>query len=138
MPLLRYLARLSASRLILWCYLCWYLTIVSLYFDPTPALWLSSLGISAIIGFALILSTDRAAHWPPSWVTFRLFLMPFCVSSYAVLIKGQGFVLLFSPKLGDNLLCLAACAGFLALHQACAWIVARQLNEKRGESAGCD
>jgi len=132
MRLLHYLANLPASRLVLWCYLCWYLTIVALYFDPDPALWLSSLGISAIVGFALILSTDRRAHWPPSWVTFRLFLMPFCVSSYATLIKGQGFVLLFPTKLGDNLLCIVACAGFLALHQTSAWIVARRSNEKTG------
>jgi hypothetical protein len=126
MRLLRYLAGLSAARLILWGYLCWYLTIVALYFDPHPGLWLSSLGISAIVGFALILSTDRAAHWPPTWVTFRLFLMPFCVSSYAALIKGRDFFLLFPTKPRELLLCAAACAGFLLLHAASRALVRRQ------------
>ena len=112
--LIRYLAALSRSRLILWCYLCWYVTMVARYFDPSPRLWLSSVGISAIIGYALILSTGPSQ---PFWVTFRLFLMPFCVSSYASLIKGHGFVLLFSPRLIDNALCLLACVAFLVLHK---------------------
>jgi len=30
----------------LWCYLIWYLTAVALYFDPSPSLWLTSIGIS--------------------------------------------------------------------------------------------
>jgi hypothetical protein len=37
--------------------------------------------------------------------------MPFCVSSFAALVKGKGFVLVFSPKLGENLAALGLCAG---------------------------
>lgn len=114
---LRYLAALRWPKLILWCYLCWYGAMVALHFDPAPRLWLSSLGISALIGVALILSTSGAGRAPDGWTTFRLFLMPFCVSSYAALIKDQGFVLLFSPSLKENLICLALCAGFLAAHR---------------------
>jgi hypothetical protein len=33
---------------------------------------------------------------------FRLFLMPFCVSSFSALVKGKGFVLIFSPQDWEN------------------------------------
>ena len=100
MALLRYLANLSRGRLILWCYWIWYCVVLYRYFDPSLRLWLTSLGLSAIIGFALYLSTT--ANSSPVqlgfWPTFRLFLMPFCVSSFAALVKGKGFILVFSPK----------------------------------------
>lgn len=35
------------------------------------------------------------------WQIFRLFLMPFCVSSFAALVKGRGFILVFSPDWKD-------------------------------------
>jgi hypothetical protein len=38
------------------------------------------------------------------WPTFRLFVTPFCVSSFAALVKGQGFILIFSPKWRENAL----------------------------------
>jgi len=50
--LLRYLANLSKGRLILWCYFIWYLVVLVRYFDPSLRLWLTSLGLSLIIGFA--------------------------------------------------------------------------------------
>lgn len=120
---LRYLAALRWPKLILWCYLCWYAAMVAMHFDPAPRLWLSSLGISGLIGVALILSTSGAGRNPDGWTTFRLFLMPFCVSSYAALIKDQGFVLLFSPSLKENLVSLAVCAGFLATHRLARMLV---------------
>ena len=83
------------------------------YFDPSPKLWLTSLGLSFIIGVALVISTTssvKGARALESWQTFRLFLMPFCVSSFAALVKGQGFVLIFSPRLTENLLALGVCA----------------------------
>src|SRR5688500_19934158 len=43
---LRYLASLSAARQVLWCYLIWYGFVFEDYFDPSPSLWLSSLGRS--------------------------------------------------------------------------------------------
>src|SRR6185295_19870323 len=99
--LLRYLANLSTGRLILWCYLIWYVVVLVRYFDPSPRLWLTSLGLSAIIGMALYVNASfsgktrlRLEFWP----AFRFFLIPFCVSSFAALIKGRGFILIFSPK----------------------------------------
>jgi hypothetical protein len=102
---------------VLWCYLIWYLYTLARYFDPSPRLWLSSLGISGIIGLALYLSTALSGKVKLSldrWQIFRLFLMPFCVSSFAALIKGRGFVLVFHPELLDNALGLGACAIFVS------------------------
>ena len=110
----RYLARLPASRLALWCYAIWYLVNVVAHFDPSPRLWLTSLGLSAIVGVALILST-RGAAAQDGWVIFRLFLMPFCVSSFAALVKDARFFLIFPPSLRENLLGFTAIAAFVLL-----------------------
>ncbi len=109
---MRYFAALTSGRIVLWCYLIWWAFFVTRYFDPSPNLWLTSLGISAIVGIALILSTSSGKSHPDHWQTFRLFLMPFCVSSFSALIKGHGFLLIFSPRLSENILALALCATF--------------------------
>jgi hypothetical protein len=44
------------------------------------------------------------------WQTFRLFLMPFCVSSFSALVKGKGFILIFSPKPMEIAIAAGACA----------------------------
>src|SRR3954451_5743029 len=111
--LLRYLANLSTGRLILWCYFLWYLVVLVRYFDPNPRLWLTCLGLSVIIGFALYISTTAAGNKKVHlefWQTFRLFLMPFCVSSFAALVKGRGFVLVFSPNPLEIAVALGLCA----------------------------
>ena len=98
---LHYFAKLNPSRIVLWCYLIWWLHAVAHHFDARPRLWLTSLGISAIIGVALVISTTSATKGPSpldGWQRFRLFLMPFCVSSFSALVKGHGFILIFSPK----------------------------------------
>jgi hypothetical protein len=110
----RYLATLPAGKVTLWCFLIWYLSTVIHHFDPTPAIWLNALGISAIIGVALYLSVQEPGKPPPDrWTTLRLFLMPFCVSSFSQLIKGKGFVLVFPPDLRELAVSLAACASFV-------------------------
>lgn len=110
--LIRYLANLSTGRLILWCYFIWYLVVLVRYFDPNYRLWLTSLGLSVIIGLALFISTTAGSNKVrlDRWQTFRLFLMPFCVSSFAALVKGQGFVLIFSSKLMEVLTAVGLCA----------------------------
>jgi len=110
----RYFATLSAGKVVLWCFLVWYLSTVIQHFDPTPGIWLNALGISAIIGVALYLSVREPGKPPPDrWTTLRLFLMPFCVSSFSQLIKGKGFVLVFPPDLGEIGVSVAACAAFV-------------------------
>src|SRR5882724_7511313 len=110
--MLNYFSRLSRGRLTLWCYFIWYAVIVIRYFDVSPKLWLTSLGISLIIGIALVISTtssDRGSRPLDSWQRFRLFLMPFCVSSFSALVKGHGFILVFSPKPIENLVAAGLC-----------------------------
>jgi len=115
--LLRYLAALTVPRQVLWCYLIWWGFVFVRYFEPSAELWLSSLGISAIIGTGLYLSTaygGRVRTRLEPWQIARLYMMPFCVSSFAALIKGRGFVLVFHPSLGANLEALGGCATFVA------------------------
>ena len=111
---MRYFANLSPGKVVLWCFLIWYLATVIHHFDATPGIWLNALGISAIIGVALYLSVrEPGKPAPDRWTTMRLFLMPFCVSSFSQLIKGKGFVLVFPPGLHENVIALAACAAFV-------------------------
>lgn len=114
--LLNYLRNLNNGRLILWCYLIWYLLVLVRYFDAKPSLWLTSLGLSGIIGFALYVSTTNTGKQKvhlESWQIIRLFLMPFCVSSFAALVKNQGFILIFSPKAGENMAAIILCAALV-------------------------
>lgn len=111
--LTRYLANLSKGRLVLWCYFIWYVVVLVRYFDASVRIWLTSLGLSAIIGTALFISTAKtgaARVELERWQIFRLFLTPFCVSSFSALVKGRGFVLVFSPKPSEILLGAGLCA----------------------------
>jgi hypothetical protein len=111
---LRYFANLSPGKIVLWCFLIWYLATVIHHFDATPAIWLNALGISAIIGIALYLSVSEPGKPPPDrWTVVRLFLMPFCVASFSQLIKGKGFILVFPPDAHEILISLGACAAFV-------------------------
>ena len=112
---MRYLRELSTARLVLWCYLIWYLFFAARYFEASATLWFTSLGLSAIIGVALLLSTTGGGTRLSFWPTFRLFLMPFCVSSFSALVKGRGFTLIFSPRRWENLTALALIAAFCAV-----------------------
>ena len=111
--LIHYLSNLSKGRLILWCYFIWYLVVLVRYFDPSPRLWLTSLGLSLIIGFALFVSTTATGETKVKlerWQVIRLFMMPFCVSSFSALVKGRGFFLIFSPNLDEILIAVGLCA----------------------------
>jgi hypothetical protein len=116
-----YFATLNTGRTILWCYLLWWACNVVLCFDARPRLWLTSLGLSAIIGTALVISTrtsSRGTTQLDPWQVFRLYLMPFCVSSFAALVKDAGYVLVFPPSLFDNALGFGVIAAFLLLVRA--------------------
>ena len=113
---MRYLARLSGGKITLWCFLIWYLDTVLHHFDPAPSIWLNALGISGIIGLALYLSVREPGKPPPErWTVVRLFMMPFCVSSFSALIKGQGFVLVFPRDVNELGASVSACAAFIVL-----------------------
>lgn len=108
------MAGLPPGKIALWCYLIWYLVTVYRYFDPSPSIWLNSLGISAVVGTALLLSVGGSIR--PSadpWQTFRLFFMPFAVSSFSSLIKGRGFLLILPPNAAELAVAAGSCALFV-------------------------
>jgi hypothetical protein len=113
-----YLRGLPAPKALLWCYFIWYAFVAVRYFEPTPSLWGTSFGLSVIIGTGLYISTSytgQARRTLGFWPVFRFYLMPFCVSSFAALIKDRGFVLIFHPNLIENLEALGLCAAFCLL-----------------------
>ncbi|MDX2216778.1 MAG: hypothetical protein SFY66_26165 [Oculatellaceae cyanobacterium bins.114] len=112
--LIRYLDEIKLDKAILWCYFIWYVVIVYFYFDPAPKIWINSIGISAVIGTGLMLSvapnkTGKRDHWQ----TFRLYLMPFCVSSFSALIKDQGFIVIIPAKIQETTVAVLGCVAFL-------------------------
>lgn len=129
MLMIRYLSQLPKGKIVLWCYLIWYFVTVFFHFDASPSIWLNSLGISLVIGYGLLLSVaspdgKRAAD---RWQVARLFLMPFCVSSFSSLIKGQGFLLIISPDPFERAVSVACCLTFVAV---VALLKARRLKNK--------
>jgi hypothetical protein len=98
---------------VLWCYFIWYVTVVYFYFDPSLKIWLNSIGISAVVGTGLMLSVsserDIARDY---WQTLRLYLMPFCVSSFSALIKERGFIVFVSPKIAETMVAVMSCVTF--------------------------
>lgn len=104
--------------MILWCYAIWWIVNVIQHFDPSPRLWITSLGLSGIIGIALCISTRSSSNgttYLDGWQVFRLFLMPFCVSSFAALVKDAGYLLIFPPTARENLIGFGCIALFLLL-----------------------
>lgn len=112
---LNYFKNITSQKIILWCYLIWYLTIITIYFEPSLKLWASSVGISFIIGFALNLSISQQGTKQDVWVKIRLFLFPFCVSSYSATIKDYDFILLFPSNLFHLLISIFNCLLLLFL-----------------------
>ena len=111
-----YFSRLGAGKIILWCYLFWYLLTVYQYFDPKWALWLNAIGISAIVGTALLLSvsSESITEIPP-WQLFRLYAMPFCVSTFSSLTQGRHFFLVFSSRHDEIAVNTVVCMAFICL-----------------------
>lgn len=110
-----YLSSLSAGILTLWCYIIWYLVMIVFYFDKNIALWGNSLGLSIIVGLALVLATgalslERIRN--NFWQVSRLFICPFCVSSFSALTKEKNFSLIISPIFEQNIIALGFCLLF--------------------------
>lgn len=114
--LIQYLRDMKIGKVVLWCYLIWYVVIVYFYFDPSLKTWINALGISAVIGTGLVLSiSSNRSSQVDYWQTFRLYLMPFCVSSFSALIKERGFIVFVSPKITETLVAISCCIVFLAI-----------------------
>ena len=122
----RHFARLPAGLVVLWCFLIWYLLMVVLHFEASPRLWLNAAGMSLIVGSALLLSVQhKGGAAREFWRSFRLFMIPFCVSSFSALVRDDGFYAIFSPDYHENMVALTLCLLFVG------WIgVARMLDQK--------
>jgi hypothetical protein len=128
--LIRYLADLKLDKAILWCYFIWYVTVVYFYFDPSSKIWLNSVGISAVIGTGLMLSISvEPAQTRDHWQTFRLYCMPFCVSSFSSLIKDRGFWVVLSPKIMELRAAVLFCMLFLLVVVAVKFFRKKLLND---------
>lgn len=125
--LVRHFARLPAGQVILWCFLIWYLVMIVLHFEASPRLWLNGMGMSMIIGTVLRLSVPHDGSAAREfWRVFRLYAIPFCVSSFSALVRDDGFYAIVSPVLRDNLVGATGCLLFLG------WVaLARMLEHNR-------
>ncbi|MBM0741427.1 hypothetical protein JOY44_07315 [Phormidium sp. CLA17] len=114
--LIQYFYEIKLDKAILWCYLIWYFVVVWFHFDPSLKVWINAIGISVVIGTGLLLSvSSSAARNTDHWQTFRLYLMPFCVSSFSTLIKDQGFAVVVPPNIQETLVALFGCGVFLSI-----------------------
>jgi hypothetical protein len=113
--LIQYLYGIKLDKAVLWCYLIWYIVVVCFHFDPSVKIWINSLGISVVIGTGLMLSVSSSKGERDHWQTFRLYLMPFCVSSFSALIKEQGFIVFISPNITETIVSVSCCVLFLLL-----------------------
>jgi len=111
--LIQYLYEIKLDKAILWCYLIWYVIVVCFHFDPSLKIWINSIGISAVIGTGLMLSVSSTKGERDLWQAFRLYLMPFCVSSFSALIKDQGFIVFISPNIKETIVSVSCCVLFL-------------------------
>lgn len=111
--LIQYLYEIKLDKAILWCYLIWYITVVCFHFDPSVKIWINSIGISAVIGTGLMLSVSSSKGERDRWQAFRLYLMPFCVSSFSALIKEKGFILFISPNIKETIVSVSCCVLFV-------------------------
>jgi hypothetical protein len=113
--LIQYLYEIKLDKTLLWCYLIWYVTVVCFHFDPSVKIWINSIGISAVIGTGLMLSVSSSKGERYRWQAFRLYLMPFCVSSFSALIKDQGFIIFISPNIKGTIVSVSGCVLFISV-----------------------
>jgi hypothetical protein len=115
--LIQYFYGIKLGKAVLWCYFIWCITVVYFYFDPSPKIWVNSIGISAVVGTGLMLSvSSEKVDVRDYWQTLRLYLMPFCVSSFSALIKERGFIVFVSPKLAETMVAGMSCILFFLGH----------------------
>jgi len=113
---LRYLSQLSRGKAVLWCYLLWWGTIIFHHFKADLRLWGTSLGLSGIVAAALLINATNAGQTKlDRWQVFRFFVIPFCVSSFAASVRGEGFFLVFPPSMRETAFGLGIIGGFLLL-----------------------
>lgn len=116
--MIRYLARLDNRHLLLWSAFLWYVAIMARHATASPAAWLNSAGIAAVISIILAANAILPGRkWSDLgfWPLARFFLIPFCVSSFSAVMHKEGLVLVFPRNLADNLAAAGTVALFLLL-----------------------
>lgn len=116
--LISYLARLDNRRLLLWSAFLWYVAIMARHATSSPAVWLNSAGIAAVISVILAANAIPVGrNWQDLgfWPLARFFLIPFCVSSFSAVMNKAELVLIFPRNLADNLVAAGAVVLFLML-----------------------
>lgn len=134
MWLIRYLAQLTLIKRWLWCYLIWYMVVLQRYFEADLRLWLTSLGIAFVVGMANNLNALASIKSGKTdlWMVIRFFLAPFCVSSFAAMVKGHGFILVFPPSWFEIALFMLPCLLFWGLCAIARTWCASTINDGRG------
>jgi len=110
-----YLVKLKSSKMILWCYLIWYLTMVFIYFDESLKIWINAIGVSIVVGSALLLIFSESNDKCGTWQIFRLYFTPFCVSSFSLLTKDWNFIVFLADNFWHNTIALFLCFIFLGI-----------------------
>lgn len=124
--IIRHFARLPAGLVALWCFLLWYVAMLFFYFEASLRLWGNALGMSLIIGSVLLLNIPHGGGPAREfWRSFRLFMIPFCVSSFSALVRDDGFYAILSPKLHENIVASLLCMAFIG------WIALARLLDRR-------
>uniref|UniRef100_A0A6U2Z8K1 Uncharacterized protein n=2 Tax=Lotharella globosa TaxID=91324 RepID=A0A6U2Z8K1_9EUKA len=89
-----------------WFLLFWYIYVMAFFGADDASVWGTAVGIMFIIGFTL---TGNMYHAPfekywseKKWATLRVFIIPFCVSSYSssVSLQQDKFVFIFPKDAG--------------------------------------
>ena len=99
-------------------YFIWYVYIVVIHFDSTFEIWSNALVIALVVGVALNANAGHSDHRDNWAKTARFFVIPFCVSSYAALIKDAGFFFIFPTDVMEVITGLAICSVAVVAHNA--------------------
>lgn len=121
---IRYLTRLDARRALLWSGFIWYAVLMGRHASLVPGAWVNAAGIALVVGLMLTANAIPAGGtWRQldRWSLRRFFLIPFCVSSFSVVMRDTGLVVIFPRNLADNLIASAAVGVFLLAVAAARW-----------------
>ncbi|MEM9337924.1 MAG: hypothetical protein AAGA66_04295 [Bacteroidota bacterium] len=87
-------------------YSSWYLFVVITNFDYQLQLWINAVVIAVFVGIALNASVEYSNF---SRMNVRLFIIPFAVSSYTGIVRGNDFFLIFPPDPVESVFGLICC-----------------------------
>ncbi len=120
-----YFTSLKLSQKILWALFIWWAHTLVWHFDPDPRIWLTAVGLGAIAGTVLFVGAHTASTETlklGAWRAIRFYLVPFCVASFAAVVKGHDFIIIFPPSPWENVSGSAFVTAFLIA----TWLLGRR------------